>query len=280
MWEYASREGNHALNSQEAFKVSILASGSTGNSLYIESDKQKILVDAGLSGKKITSLMNEVGRSPAELDAILVTHEHTDHIHGVGVLSRKHGIDVYANEKTWEAMTKNVGNIDPEHKRIFERGKTLTFGDMDIESFGVSHDAADPQFYQFHRNNKRFVVLTDTGYCSDRIKGTVKDADAYLMESNHDLSMLRMGKYPWSLKQRILGDKGHLSNEDGALVMTELIGNNTKRIYLGHLSRENNIKELAHMTMEHTLREHDFGVGHDLMVYDTDPDVASAIFAI
>lgn len=92
--------------------------------------------------------------------------------------------------------------------------------------------------------------------------------------------MLRMGKYPWSLKQRILGDKGHLSNEDGALVMTELIGNNTKRIYLGHLSRENNIKELAHMTMEHTLREHDFGVGHDLMVYDTDPDIASAMFAI
>ncbi|MBE9390299.1 MBL fold metallo-hydrolase [Vagococcus salmoninarum] len=268
------------MKSEEAFKVSILASGSTGNSLYIESEKKKILVDAGLSGKKITSLMAEVGRTPADLDAILVTHEHTDHIHGVGVLSRKHNIDVYANEKTWQAMAKNLGKISPEHQHIFEMGKTLTFGDMDIESFGVSHDAADPQFYQFHRNNKAFAILTDTGYCSDRIRGTIKNADGYLMESNHDLSMLRMGNYPWSLKQRILGDQGHLSNEDGALVMADLIGNKTKRIYLGHLSRENNIKELAHMTMENVLRENGLGVGKDFMVYDTDPDQASSLFAI
>ncbi|MGM0125350.1 metallo-beta-lactamase YycJ [Enterococcus sp. AZ194] len=268
------------MDSKEAFKVSILASGSTGNSLYIESDKKRILVDAGLSGKKITSLMAEVGRSPEDLDAILVTHEHKDHIHGVGVLARKYKLDVYANEKTWDAMDSMIGKVDVAQKHIFEMGKVLTLGDLDIESFGVSHDAAAPQFYRFYKENRSFVVLTDTGYCSDHIRGVIQDADAYLMESNHDLEMLRMGGYPWSLKQRILGDHGHLSNEDGALVMTDIIGDRTKRIYLGHLSKENNMKELAHMTMENTLRERDFGVDEDFRVYDTDPDSATELFSI
>lgn len=268
------------MEKQQAFQISILASGSSGNSLFIESDKKKILVDAGLSGKKITSLLAEVNRRPEELDAILVTHEHRDHIHGVGVLARKYKLDVFANEKTWEAMSPLIGNVDIAQKHLFEMGKVLTFGDMDIESFGVSHDAAAPQFYRFYKDGKSFVMLTDTGYCSDHLRGTIRGADAYLMESNHDLEMLRMGGYPWHLKQRILGDRGHLSNEDGALVMTDILTDNTKRIYLGHLSRENNLKELAHMTMESVLREHDFGVGEQVKVYDTDPDRASALFAI
>lgn len=268
------------MEKQNAFNISILASGSSGNSLFIETEKKKILVDAGLSGKKITSLLSEVGRSPDELDAILVTHEHRDHIHGVGVLARKYKLDVYANEKTWQAMSPLIGNVAVEQQHIFEMGKILTFGDMDIESFGVSHDAAAPQFYRFYKDGKSFVMLTDTGYCSDYLRGTIRGADAYLMESNHDLEMLRMGAYPWNLKQRILGDRGHLSNEDGALVMTDILTDNTKRIYLGHLSRENNLKELAHMTMENVLREHDLGVGETVHVYDTDPDKASALFAI
>lgn len=263
-----------------AFQVSVLASGSTGNSLYIETEKKKILVDAGLSGKKITSLLSEVDRFPEDLDAILVTHEHTDHIKGVGILSRKYGIDVYANELTWQAMSKNIGKIAEENQHIFDMGTTITLGDLDIESFGVSHDAAAPQFYQFHRNNKSFALLTDTGYCNDRIRGTIKNADGYLIESNHDLEMLRMGSYPWSLKQRILGDTGHLSNEDGALVMTDLIGDKTKKIFLGHLSRENNMKELAHMTMTHVLNQHEIDTRRQVKVFDTDPDSATALFAI
>lgn len=268
------------MSKEAAFYVSVLASGSTGNSLYIETEQKKILVDAGLSGKKITSLMAEVDRLPQDLDAILVTHEHTDHIKGVGVLSRKYGIDVYANEPTWTAMAKNVGKIADEHRHIFSMGSVLTIGDMSVESFGVSHDAAAPQFYQFHKNNKSFAILTDTGYCNDRIRGTIKNADGYVIESNHDLEMLRMGSYPWSLKQRILGDTGHLSNEDGALVMTDLIGNKTKRVFLGHLSRENNIKELAHMTMKHILNQHDIDTVNDVHLYDTDPEVATELFAI
>lgn len=262
------------------FKVSILASGSSGNSLFIETEKKKILVDAGLSGKKITSLLAEVNRKPEELDAILVTHEHRDHIHGVGVLARKYKLDVYANEKTWDAMDPLIGNVAVEQKHIFEMGKVLTLGDMDIESFGVSHDAAAPQFYRFYKENRSFVTLTDTGYCSDYIRGTIRNADAYLVESNHDIEMLRMGPYPWNLKQRILGDQGHLSNEDGALVMADIIGDQTKRIYLGHLSKENNMKELAHMTMENTLKEQDLGVGISFNIYDTDPDSATELFTI
>lgn len=265
---------------EQAFQVSVLASGSTGNALYVETPKKKLLVDAGLSGKKITSLLKEVDRKPEDLDAIFVTHEHRDHVHGVGVLARKYQLDVYANKPTWDAMDGIIGKVDVVQKRIFEMGKVLTFGDLDIESFGVSHDAAAPQFYRFNKEGKSFVVLTDTGYCNDRLRGIVRGADAYLMESNHDLEMLRTGSYPWSLKQRILGDRGHLSNEDGALVMSDILTDQTKRIYLGHLSKENNLKELAHLTMKNVLTEYDLGPEIAFQICDTDPNQATQLFAI
>lgn len=212
---------------EEGFKYSILASGSSGNSFYLETPKKKLLIDAGLSGKKITGLLAEIDRKPEDLDAILITHEHSDHIHGVGVLARKYGMDLYANEATWKAMegTKYLGKVDDAQKHIFEMGKTKTFGDIDIESFGVSHDAAAPQFYRFMKDGKSFVMLTDTGYVSDRLAGIVADADGYLIESNHDVEILRAGSYAWRLKQRILSDLGHLSNEDGADAMIRTLGN-------------------------------------------------------
>ena len=267
------------MTSDLGFKYSILASGSTGNSFYLETPEKKILVDAGLSGKKITSLLAEIDRNPSDLDAILVTHEHKDHIHGVGVLARKYGMDIYANEQTWQIMdSKNMlGKIDNSQKHVFSRDKLLTFGDIDIESFGVSHDAIDPQFYRFMKDGKSFVMLTDTGYVSDRMAGIIENADGYLIESNHDVEILRAGSYPWSTKQRILSDQGHLCNEDGADAMIRSIGNKTKKIYLGHLSKENNIKELAHMTMENQLARADFGVGTDFKVFDTSPDTATPL---
>ncbi|KXT73676.1 Zn-dependent hydrolase (beta-lactamase superfamily) [Streptococcus sp. DD10] len=267
---------------EEGFKYSILASGSSGNSFYLETPKRKILVDAGLSGKKITGLLEEIGRKPEDLDAILITHEHSDHIHGVGVLARKYGMDLYANEATWKAMegTKYLGKVDSSQKHIFEMGKTLTFGDLDVESFGVSHDAAAPQFYRFMKDGKCFVMLTDTGYVSDRMAGIVRNADGYLIESNHDIEILRSGTYAWRLKQRILSDLGHLSNEDGADAMIRTLGNKTKKIYLGHLSKENNIKELAHMTMVNQLAQADLPVGFDFEVLDTSPDTATPLVTI
>lgn len=262
--------------SNQGFRYSILASGSTGNSFYLETDQRKILIDAGLTGKKMTSLLSEIDRKPEDLDAILITHEHSDHIKGVGVLARKYHLDVYANEKTWEIMEhKNlIGKLAPEQRCLFELGKTLTFGDIDIESFGVSHDAVEPQFYRFMKDNKSFVMLTDTGYVSDRMVALIENADGYLIESNHDIEILRSGSYPWSLKQRILSDKGHLSNEDGSQTMIRTIGHKTKKIYLGHLSQENNIKELAHLTMKNNLMQADFGVDEDFKIFDTSPDTA------
>jgi len=264
----------------EGLNISILASGSSGNVTYIESENKKILVDCGLSGKKTKELLQTINRRPEDLDAILVTHEHRDHVHGVGVLARKYHLDVYANEKTWQAMEPMIGSLKTEQKYLFDIDKTLTFGDIEVSSFGVSHDAIDPQFYIFQKNDKRFVMLTDTGYVSDKMRWQVADADAYLFESNHDLSMLRMGRYPWSLKQRILGDKGHLSNDDGALALSEIIGDRTRRVYLGHLSKENNMKKIARSTAEEILLAKETGVGEVFHLYDTDPGHPTELFSL
>lgn len=268
-------------NQQPAdIKFCILASGSTGNMTYVETEKSKLLIDCGFSGKTAERLLSQINRSPAELDGILVTHEHNDHIKGVGVLSRRYNLDVYANEGTWQAMSKKIGKIDQEHQHHFFNNRTKIFNDLDVSSFGVSHDAADPQFYTFQKGGKRFVMLTDTGYVSDRMRGYLKNADAYLFESNHDLAMLRMGSYPWHLKQRIISDKGHLSNEDGARALAEIVGDKTKHVFLGHLSKENNMKSIAYNTAEDILRRKDTGVNDQFQLHNTDPDQPSQFISL
>lgn len=267
-------------NNTTDLQISILASGSSGNAIYVESDTTKLLVDCGLTGKKTEALLKQINRSPEDLDAILVSHEHSDHIKGVGIMARKYNLDIYANEKTWDAMTPKLGKLKTEQKYLFNVEENKTIGNIDIVSFAVSHDAIDPQFYTFQKNNKQFVILTDTGYVNDRMRGMLRNADAYLMESNHDISMLRMGQYPWSLKQRILSDKGHLSNEDGALALTDMIGDKTRRVYLGHLSKENNMKEIAHETVKEILIRKDMGVDEQFHIFDTDPDEAQKLFRL
>ncbi|WP_088012656.1 MBL fold metallo-hydrolase [Gottfriedia acidiceleris] len=250
---------------------SVLASGSTGNALYVGTEKTKLLVDTGLSGKAMESLFKEINRDIKEVSGILVTHEHSDHIKGLGVLARRYQIPIYANEKTWKAMNHLIGEIPTEQKFIFNMETTIQFGDIEVESFGVSHDAAEPMFYVFHHNEKKFVTITDTGYVSDRMKGIISNADMYIFESNHDVEMLRMGRYPWSIKRRILSDVGHVSNEDAALAMADVIGDKTKRIYLAHLSQDNNMKELARMSVTQTLEGKGFEVGMQFEIHDTDP---------
>ncbi|GAB5053719.1 MULTISPECIES: MBL fold metallo-hydrolase [Pediococcus] len=266
--------------SDDDMKISVLASGSTGNVTYIETPKHKMLVDAGLSGKKIEGLMNSIGRDLADVDSLFITHEHTDHIQGAGVLARRYNLDLYANQGTWRAIEPKIGPIPEEKKNIFEVGKTKSFGDIDVESFAVSHDAAEPQFYEFHHNGKTFVILTDTGYVSERVEGQIENADAYLFEVNHDVEMLRMGGYPWPLKQRILSDHGHLSNEAGANALMDVMGYNTKKIFLGHLSLHNNMKELAHLTVASMMKNKDLAVGHDFQLFDTDHTKATKLTAI
>ncbi|MFD1734976.1 MBL fold metallo-hydrolase [Bacillus salitolerans] len=259
---------------------SVLASGSTGNAIYVGTDNMKLLVDAGHSGKQMDELFKKIQVNPKELSGILVTHEHSDHIKGVGILARKHNIPIYANSKTWKAMEHLIGEVPTEQKFIFETGQVKTFMDMDVESFGVSHDAAEPMFYVFHHGDKKLVLITDTGYVSDRMKGIIQNADAYVFESNHDVEMLRMGRYPWSIKRRILSDVGHVSNEDAALAMADVVGDRTKRIYLAHLSQDNNMKDLARMSVHQTLELRDVGVGHRFQLLDTDPKIPTALVSV
>ncbi|WP_091659595.1 MBL fold metallo-hydrolase [Alteribacillus iranensis] len=263
-----------------ALSFSVLASGSTGNAFYVETDKKRLLVDAGLSGKKVESLLKQISRSPNELDGILVTHEHSDHIKGVGVLARKYGLPIFANEKTWAAMEPNLGTIDNGQKFIFERGTVQSMADLDIESFRVSHDAADPMFFVFHHEGKKLSLATDMGYVSEEIKGTIRNSDMLIFESNHDMNMLRMGRYPWNVKRRILGDSGHVSNEDAAYALTEIVGDQTSRIYLAHLSKDNNMKDLARMTVTQILEQEESGVGYQFSLHDTDPEEATTLVTL
>lgn len=252
-------------------RFSVLASGSSGNALYVATNKVRLLIDAGLSGKKMDELLLKAGCDAEKIDGILVTHEHSDHIKGVGILARKYKLPIYANQKTWKAMEKDIGAIPVEQCFHFEREEIKTFADLDVESFGVSHDAAEPMFYVFHHEGKKLVLATDMGYVSERIKGTIKNADVYIFESNHDLNMLRIGRYPWNVKRRILSDLGHVSNEDAAYALADIIGDKKPNIYLAHLSQDNNMKDLARMTVEQILIEKGFSAGEQFGLYDTDP---------
>lgn len=261
-------------------RFSVLASGSTGNALYVETEKQQLLIDAGLSGKKMDELFQRIDRDPKTLDAILVTHEHRDHIHGVGVMARKYQLPIYANEKTWKAMDGSIGPIPSEQKFTFETGEVRTFGDIEIESFAVSHDAAEPMFFCFYHEGKKLVLATDMGYVSEKVKGTIRGANTYIFETNHDLNMLRLGKYPWNVKRRILSDVGHVSNEDAAYALADVITDETKGIYLAHLSLENNMKDLARLSVSQILQEHGFAVGEQFELFDTDPYEPTAIAVV
>lgn len=263
--------------SNMSLHFSVLASGSTGNATYVETEEHSFLIDAGFSGKQMEGLFSQIDRKMENLSGILVTHEHSDHIKGIGVLARKYKLPIYANEKTWKAMDGLVGEIPAEQKFVFGMETVKSFGSLQIESFGVSHDAAEPMFYVFHQSDKKLVLITDTGYVSNRVKGIISNADQYVFESNHDVQMLRMGRYPWNIKRRILSDVGHVSNEDAALAMSDVAGDKTKGFYLAHLSLDNNMKDLARMAVTQTLESRGIIVGEQFNLYDTDPKVPTPL---
>ena len=256
-------------------QFSVLASGSSGNATYIENEGHSFLVDAGLSGRKMEELFAAIGKKMSDLDGILVTHEHSDHIKGLGIVARKHKVPIYANAKTWTAMDGLVGAIPVEQRFHFDMDTVKTFG-----SFAVSHDAADPMFYVFHAGGRKLSLITDTGYVSDRMKGVIQASDAYVFESNHDVGMLQMGRYPWSVKRRILSDVGHVSNEDAAVAMSEVLAEKPTRIYLSHLSKDNNMKDLARMSVEQTLQSKGIIVGEYVNLLDTDANIPTKLVIV
>ena len=232
-----------------------LFSGSSGNSIYIEVNGTKILFDAGLSGVKIEKALGTIGVTADELSAVFVSHEHIDHVRGVGVLSRRYNLPVYANEKTWMAMESLVGKVDSENICYFETGADLEIGEAKVRAFSTPHDAAESVGFCVSDGEKRVAIATDIGHMTDGILNCLIGCELVLLESNHDLRMLEVGPYPYPLKRRIQGDFGHLSNDAAGEVAVRLAKSGTKRLFLGHLSQENNYPELAYITTQNCLNK-------------------------
>lgn len=228
-----------------------IASGSTGNCIYIGSDSSAILVDAGISGKKVEEGLNFFDRTGKDLKGILVTHEHSDHIKGLGVLARKHHLPIYATPGTLQAIRSygTLGKIEPELLCEIHADEKFAVGDLDILPFRISHDAAEPVAYRVSNGKNTVAVCTDLGYYDDYIVEHLKGLRAVLLESNHDINMLQVGSYPYYLKQRILGKKGHLSNENAGKLLSEILNDDMESVMLGHLSKENNYEALAYETV-------------------------------
>ncbi|WP_352420479.1 MBL fold metallo-hydrolase [Proteiniborus sp.] len=255
-----------------------LASGSSGNCQYIETDKVKLLVDAGLSGKKIQESLISIEVDPSTINGILVTHEHKDHIHGIGILSRRFNIPIYANEKTWISMESQIGEVKEENKITFNTDKTFEINDLNIHPFMISHDAIEPVGYSFYYKDIKISLVTDTGCVSEEVKENIKNSHLLLIESNHDVEMLKVGKYPWYLKRRILGEHGHLSNDDAGKLLAEVLCGKNECILLGHLSKENNFPELAYQTVANILTEKGINVTKDISLDLTYRDRPSKVY--
>lgn len=246
-----------------------IASGSSGNCIYVGSDNTHILIDAGISKKKIDQGLSEIGIKGEELSAILITHEHSDHIKGLGVMSRKYGIPIYATAGTLEQIRNcsSLGTVPDELFREITEDQVFTVGDLEALPIRVSHDAAEPVAYRLSNGGKSACVMTDLGYYDDYIVRNLKDLDAVLIEANHDICMLEVGSYPYPLKQRILGKRGHLSNEAAGRLLSGILNDHLNHITLGHLSKENNLAELAYETvkLEVTLGENPYK-GEDIPI--------------
>lgn len=248
-------------------KFCSLYSGSSGNSIFIASDNAKVLIDAGLAGKKIDDALKHIGEESSSIDGIFITHEHIDHIKGVGVLSRKYDIPIYANDNTWAVMEKNIGKIKEHNIRIMDRRSSITINDLEIRSFNIPHDAIAPVGYTVSYAGKSASVVTDFGVFTEEIRDNIIDSDIILLESNHDVNMLRMGPYPYKLKLRVLGENGHLSNEDcGSAIVSLLKNDKKKQIVLGHLSGTNNHPNLAYQTVVDVLSANGIRPGDDVIL--------------
>lgn len=248
-------------------KFCSLYSGSSGNSIFIASDNAKVLIDAGLAGKKIDDALKHIGEESSSIDGIFITHEHIDHIKGVGVLSRKYDIPIYANHNTWDVMEKNIGKIKERNIRIMDRRSSITINDLEIRSFNIPHDAIAPVGYTVSSAGKNASVVTDFGVFTEEIRDNIIDSDIILLESNHDVNMLRMGPYPYKLKLRVLGENGHLSNEDcGSAIVSLLKNDKKKQIVLGHLSGTNNHPDLAYQTVVDVLSANGIRPGDDVIL--------------
>lgn len=240
------------------FEFCSLYSGSSGNSLFVQTENTKILIDAGESAKKIAEALSSINVTPSELDAILITHEHSDHVKGLGTLSKKYDIPVYANQKTWDAMPEQDAKITENNKKHFTPLEKFEIGDLKILPFNIPHDAANPCGFNIFHNDKKISIATDIGHMTSNVIHTLEDSEFILLESNYDPNVLKYSKYPYLLKERIAGPNGHLPNKEAGKTISYLLSSGLKQVMLGHLSKENNFPELAYKTVVEELMENQY----------------------
>jgi len=240
-------------------RICSIASSSSGNCIYVGTAGTHILIDSGISGKRLKSGLEVIGLDPSDIDGVLITHEHSDHIKGLGVISRKYNIPIYTTELTWNKIISSelTGNIDAALLRIITPDTDFIINDLVIHPFNTSHDAVQPVCYTFTKDKKKISVATDLGCYNDYIKEKLKNSNVLFIEANHDVTMLKNGSYPSYLKKRILGDKGHLSNVTSGKLISELYNDNLQYVVLGHLSRENNQPDIAYESVQMSLAESD-----------------------
>ncbi len=233
-----------------------LASGSSGNCIYVGHEGSKLLVDAGISCKKISEGLESIGMSPESTDAILITHDHCDHIQGAAIFARKYNVPVYGTALTLEFISKNARCAPPQSlMRPIVAGTGFDVGSIHVNPFAISHDALDPVSYALEAGGKKIGFATDLGVYDEHIIDVLYDSDALYIEANHDVNMLMLGSYAYSTKLRINSPLGHLSNEDCAALITKTRTEKLKNVVLGHISKENNLEELAFETVRIALEE-------------------------
>ena len=237
-------------------QVHVLASGSTGNATYVALGGAKVLVDAGISARRIQKGLESIGVAVSELDAVVLTHEHRDHVLGLGTLTRRHGVPVYARPAAWQAMK---GKDKMEASCCRDLPERLHIGGVDIHTFPISHDAADPVGFNFFHHDVKCSVATDLGFATETVVRALAYSDILVLEANHDVNMLEGGSYPWHLKQRILSNRGHLSNDAAAWLLAKLPKKKQTEVFLAHLRQENNRPQLALETVETILRSQSVG---------------------
>ena len=226
-----------------------LYSGSSGNCLFVETEKTKVLIDAGVSLKKIEQGLESINVSGADLDAVIVTHEHVDHIQSVGNISKKFDIPVFATSKTFDAMPKQSEKISDKNKKNVVIDEKFSIGDIEISPFSIPHDAADPCGYTLFSDNKKISIATDIGHMTNGIIKNLEDSIFIMLEANYDPEVLKFSKYPYILKSRIAGPTGHLPNEMAGKTIAHLLNSGLQQAILGHLSKESNFPELAYKTV-------------------------------
>lgn len=260
-----------------------IASGSSGNCILAGDHDCYLMIDAGISGKRIEQGLHMLGHKASELSGVLVTHEHIDHIGGLGVMARRYGLPIYATEGTIQGIlhTRSVGDIDKSLFHVIYPDQKFQVGELEVEPVKISHDAADPVAYRIQSGGKSLGVATDLGRYDEYIVDKFQGVHLLLLEANHDVQMLEAGPYPYYLKQRILSDRGHLSNERCGQLLGKLLHDGFGAVMLGHLSKENNFPELAYeaVRVEITLGESPYQAG-DFPMYVARRDEVSALMAV